>query len=132
MTKIRLEIISPEKTLANLEVTMAVLPGEGGEFGVLFGHENYITTITPGVINVYQDEAITEKYIVSAGTVKVTSELCTVIIDEAVSADKINFEQFESRLAETIREMEKESSEIVKDELKDEIKYLEEALKFRV
>ncbi|KIE04782.1 hypothetical protein NF27_FX00430 [Candidatus Jidaibacter acanthamoeba] len=132
MTKIRLEIISPEKTLANLEVTMAVLPGEGGEFGVLYGHENYITTIMPGVINIYQDETITEKYVVSAGTVKVTAELCTVIVDEAVSTDKINFEQFESRLTATIQEMEKESSEVVRDELRDEIKYLEEALKFRV
>ena len=132
MTKIRLEIISPEKTLANLEVTMAVLPGEGGEFGVLYGHENYITTIIPGVINIYQDETITEKYVVSAGTVKVTAELCTVIVDEAIRADKINFEQFESRLTATIQEMEKESSEVVRDELRDEIKYLEEALKFRV
>lgn len=132
MTKIRLEIISPEKTLADLEVTMVMLPGEGGEFGVLFGHENYITTIMPGVINIYQDETITEKYVVSAGTVKVTSELCTVIVDEAVSTDKINFEQFESRLTATVQEMEKESSEVVRDELRDEIKYLEEALKFKV
>lgn len=131
MNKIKLEIISPELILADLEVTMAVLPGESGEFGVLYRHENLITTVKPGVVYIYQGDVQTEKYLVSCGTVKITGDLCTIIVDEAENCENINFDEFETRLVAAKQELETETSEVIRTEISNKVKYLEEGLRFR-
>jgi F-type H+-transporting ATPase subunit epsilon len=127
MKKITLEIISPEKTFASLPVTLVSLPGKEGRFGVLQGHENHIATIAPGLVEVYQDEEIVEQYIVSQGVVEITSENCTVLIDEAVKIGKINFESIEKRL----EELKKQEGITTEDGLSGspQMRYLEEVMK---
>ncbi len=131
MNKIRLEIISPERTLLNLDVTQVILPGAAGKFGVLYGHENYIATIKPGVIEIYQDEAVTERYIVSSGIAEITAKTCIILVDEAVKVGEIDFELFESRIEEVKKDMDNQTSELVKEEIEDRLIYLEETLKFK-
>jgi F-type H+-transporting ATPase subunit epsilon len=84
--KLQFELVSPEKLLLSEAVAMVVVPGGEGNFGVLPGHSLLISTVRPGVIDVYADEqtAITERIFVSGGFAEVTPERCTVLADEAL------------------------------------------------
>jgi len=48
--KLRLKIINPQKVAYNKEVDEIVLPGKEGDFGVLYGHTPFLTSIRPGTI----------------------------------------------------------------------------------
>jgi F-type H+-transporting ATPase subunit epsilon len=90
--KVQFELVSPEKLLLSEQVAMVVVPGGEGNFGVLPGHSLLISTVRPGVIDVYADEqtAITERIFVSGGFAEVTPERCTVLADEAVPLSSLD------------------------------------------
>jgi F-type H+-transporting ATPase subunit epsilon len=82
--KVQFELVSPEKLLLSEAVEMVVIPGTEGNFGVLPGHSLLISTIRPGVIDVYDGGSIGERIFISGGFAEVTPERCTVLADEAV------------------------------------------------
>ncbi len=82
--KLQFELVSPEKLLLSEPVGMVVVPGTEGNFGVLPGHALFISTVRPGVIDVYEDKTVSERIFVAGGFAEVTPERCTVLADEAV------------------------------------------------
>jgi F-type H+-transporting ATPase subunit epsilon len=88
--KVKFELVSPEKLLLSEEVEMVVVPGGEGNFGVLPGHSLFISTVRPGVIDVYEGSQITERIFVSGGFAEVTAERCTVLADEAVPLSSLD------------------------------------------
>ena len=88
--KLRFELVSPEKLLLSEPVGMVVVPGTEGNFGVLPGHALFISTVRPGVIDVYEDKTVTERLFVSGGFAEVTPERCTVLADEAVPVSSLD------------------------------------------
>jgi F-type H+-transporting ATPase subunit epsilon len=104
--KFEFELVSPERLLLSEPVDMAVIPGTEGDFGVLAGHSLMISTLRPGVIEVWQGEAVTNRLFVVGGFAEVTDTRCTVLADEAVPVDEIDgsaaqaaFEQARDALA---------------------------------
>jgi len=104
--KFELELVSPERLLLSEPVDMAVIPGSEGDFGVLAGHSLLISTLRPGVIEVWQGETVVNRLFVVGGFAEVTDTRCTVLADEAVPVDEINaaeaqaaFEQARDALA---------------------------------
>jgi F-type H+-transporting ATPase subunit epsilon len=105
--KLQFELVSPEKLLLSEAVAMVVVPGGEGNFGVLPGHSLLISTVRPGVIDVYADEpnAVSERIFVSGGFAEVTPERCTVLADEAVpmaSLDRVDIEQQQKSIESSI------------------------------
>ena len=105
--KVQFELVSPEKLLLSEAVAMVVVPGGEGNFGVLPGHSLLISTVRPGVIDVYSDEQtrITERIFVSGGFAEVTPERCTVLADEALplsALDRATTEQDAKSLEGTV------------------------------
>ena len=90
--KLQFELVSPEKLLLSQPVAMVVVPGGEGNFGVLPGHTLLISTVRPGVIDVYADEQtrISQSIFVSGGFAEVTPERCTVLADEAVPISSLD------------------------------------------
>jgi F-type H+-transporting ATPase subunit epsilon len=83
--QLKFELVVPEKLLVSQDVALVTVPGGEGDYGVLPGHAPMITTVRPGVINIYADSenAVTEKIFVTGGFAEVTGERCTVLADEA-------------------------------------------------
>ncbi len=79
------ELVWPELLLLSALVGMVVVPGTEGYFGVLPGHALFISSVRPGVIDVYAQgmPEITERIFVAGGFAEVTPERCTVLADEA-------------------------------------------------
>lgn len=96
--KVQFELVSPEKLLLSEAVDMVVVPGTEGNFGVLAGHSLLISTVRPGVIDVYEGSEISERIFVSGGFAEVTAERCTVLADEAVPVSSLDAATIEAEL----------------------------------
>ena len=90
--KVKFELVSPEKLLLSEDVAMVVVPGGEGNFGVLPGHSLLISTVRPGIIDVYADDqrSVSQRIFVSGGFAEVTAERCTVLADEALPVGEID------------------------------------------
>lgn len=88
--KVEFELVSPEKLLKSLPVDMVVVPGSEGDFGVLAGHSPLISTLRPGVIDVYEGERIVDRVFVAGGFAEVTETRCTVLAEEAVALSDLD------------------------------------------
>ena len=84
MATLHLEVVSPERLLVSEPVEMVVVPGTEGYFGVLPQHMLLLSTLRPGVIDVYTGGAVSERYFVTGGFAEVTGTSCTVLVDEAL------------------------------------------------
>ena len=69
---------------------MVVIPGTEGNFGVLPGHAPLISTIRPGMIEIYEGQTIMRQIFIVSGIAEVTPERCTVLADEAISPDTLD------------------------------------------
>lgn len=96
--RIGFELVSPEKLLLSEDVEMVVVPGGEGNFGVLPGHALFISTVRPGVIDVYEGNKVSERIFVSGGFAEVTPERCTVLADEAMPLSSLDRGQIEESL----------------------------------
>ncbi len=82
--KVEFELVSPEKLLTSQPVDMVVVPGAEGDFGVLAGHAPMISTVRPGVIDVYEGDRIIDRVFVAGGFAEVTETRCTVLAEQAL------------------------------------------------
>jgi F-type H+-transporting ATPase subunit epsilon len=98
--KVQFELVSPEKLLVSRDVGMVVVPGSEGDFGVLPDHAPLISTVRPGVIDIYDDgNTISDRIFVSGGFAEVTGERCTVLALDAVPLKDIDRAATEGELA---------------------------------
>ncbi len=96
--RVEFELVTPERLLLSEMVEMVVVPGTEGNFGVLPGHAPLISTIRPGMIEIYQGQTVTRRIFVVSGVAEVTPERCTVLADEAVSPDTLDRGSIETDL----------------------------------
>ena len=92
------ELVSPEKLVMSKEVSMVVVPGAEGLFGVLPRHTSMLSTLAPGVINVYDGDSVTDSLFVVNGFAEVTEERCTVLAEEVIPVEDIDTEKYEQQI----------------------------------
>jgi F-type H+-transporting ATPase subunit epsilon len=93
------ELVSPERLLMSKDVSMVVVPGADGLFGVLPRHSPLLSTLLPGVIDVYEDGSVTDRIFVAGGFAEVTEDRCTVLAEEATAVAELDLDQAEQNLA---------------------------------
>ncbi len=104
--RLQFELVSPERLLISREVGMVVVPGAEGDFGVLPGHAPLISTVRPGVIDVYDDgAAISDRIFVSGGFAEVTGERCTVLAEQATPLGEIDRAGTQAQLEQLQRDL---------------------------
>jgi F-type H+-transporting ATPase subunit epsilon len=87
---IALEIISPEKLLLARDVDMVVIPGTEGDLGILPGHAKLITGLRGGLVDIYENNRITDRFFVSGGFAEVTESYCAVLADAIIRQSELN------------------------------------------
>ncbi|MGE0724289.1 MAG: ATP synthase F1 subunit epsilon [Alphaproteobacteria bacterium] len=95
---IEFELVSPERLLLAKPVEMVVVPGTEGNFGVLPGHAPLISTVRPGVIEIYEGGKVAEQIFVAGGVAEVTAERCTVLAERAMPVAEIDRAAVEKQL----------------------------------
>ncbi len=92
------ELVSPERLIISKDVSMVVVPGTEGLFGVLPRHTSMLSALAPGVIDIYEEDVITERVFVINGFAEVTGERCTVLAEDVIPVDKLNPEELEETI----------------------------------
>lgn len=90
--ELMLEIVTPEKMAFSGKVEEVTIPGTEGEFGVLRGHEAFLSSVDIGELNFLKDGKKTY-YAVNTGYAEVTSDKVTVLIETAERSDHIDKER---------------------------------------
>jgi F-type H+-transporting ATPase subunit epsilon len=109
---IAFELVSPERLLLSDDVEMVVVPGAEGDFGVLKGHVPLISTIRPGVIEVYKKRPErSERIFVRGGFAEVTGDRCTVLADQAQSVAELDRSAIDQQIADLMEDMADAKSE---------------------
>ncbi|WP_374300398.1 F0F1 ATP synthase subunit epsilon [Ferrovibrio sp.] len=103
---VRFELVSPEKLLLALDAEMVVVPGEGGDFGVLPGHTPLISTIRNGVIEVTVDGRVAERIFVAGGFAEIANDKLTVLAEEAVPVKQLDRAKVEQMLKDAREDVE--------------------------
>ena len=85
MAKLHFSLVAPERELYAGEVDQVDAPGAEGDFGVLFGHEPFMTTLRPGAVTV-RDGGQTRVFTIEGGFADVTPESFTILAENAVEA----------------------------------------------
>jgi F-type H+-transporting ATPase subunit epsilon len=96
--RVQFELVTPERLVISTEVEMVVVPGTEGNFGVLPGHSPLISTIRPGMIEIYENRVVTERIFIVSGIAEVTPERCTVLAEEAMAPGDLNRAETEAEL----------------------------------
>lgn len=126
--QVEFELVSPEKLLLSEPVDMVVVPGGDGNFGVLPRHSPLISTVRPGVIDVYNKGAVEKRIFVAGGFAEVTGERCTVLAEEAVPVEEIDRAETEQALKDARDDLTDAKDAAEKDAAESRIKVLEAKL----
>ena len=87
--ELMLEIVTPEKMIFSDKIEEVTIPGAEGEFGVLRGHEAFLSAVDIGELNYIKDGKKTY-YSVNTGYAEVTSSKVTILIETAEKSDSID------------------------------------------
>lgn len=96
---VEFELVTPQRLLLSMSVDMVVLPGGEGDFGVLPGHAPMISTVRPGVVNIYEGNRISQSIFVNGGFAEVNGKRCTLLAGHAVDVRDIKRNEADDRLA---------------------------------
>lgn len=86
---IRCEIVSQDRTVFIGDVDIVVLPGAGGEMGILPKHAPVLTTLKYGFIRVRKGGK-EEVFAVSGGVAEVQPDIITILADAAENVAEID------------------------------------------
>ena len=119
------DLVTPARLLASEEAEMVVVPGGDGDFGVLPGHAPLLSTLRPGTLAIYEDDAVSERLFVEGGFAEVKDNRCVVLAEEAVAVAEITPETVTERLEEAQRKVAAAETESEKEDAAHELKVAE-------
>ena len=126
--KFDLTIISAESKVFEGKVENILVPGMVGDFLVLANHAPCISSIRPGFLEFSEGTSDKQKYFVSGGIIEVINNMVSVLVDSAVSGEKIVKEDITNLISEVDDRLSAVDT-INKDDLGLRKNDLEEALK---
>lgn len=90
---IRLEVVTPEKSVVSENAQIVMAPGVLGQFGVLVNHTPFMTALQTGAIK-YKDENGRERFVfVSGGFAEALPDRVTVLVESAERRKDIDLQR---------------------------------------
>jgi len=99
MGKILLEIVTPDKLLVSQEVDFIIAPGTEGEFGVLPGHCQFLSSLRVGELRYWMGEEA-HYFSIMWGFADVTPKRVTILAEVAEKAEDIDVERAQAKVLE--------------------------------
>ncbi len=85
MTKnITFKLVSPSQDLLNTDTAMVIVPGVGGDMGIMKGHSPVISTLRAGEI-ILRDGDTDIRWFIEGGFVEVSAEKVIVLAEHGVA-----------------------------------------------
>jgi F-type H+-transporting ATPase subunit epsilon len=107
---LKLEIVTPEKKLVDVEADSVTVPTASGEAGILPNHAPLISALRPGIVS-YSVRGAIERIAVTGGFVEVSVDRVSVLADAAdtpaeidAAAARAERDEAEKALASTVNQ----------------------------
>ncbi|MEP2533674.1 F0F1 ATP synthase subunit epsilon [Shimia sp.] len=104
------DLVSPERSLASLEVTAVQIPGADGDMTAMPGHAAVLTSLRPGVVRVQTSEG-EKDFVVTRGFAEISAESISVIAEHAHVGTEVTKADLEDVLTSARKSVEGASSE---------------------
>ena len=95
----QLELVTPARVMAQQAVDMVVAPGVEGLFGVLPRHAPLLADLTRGVVDLYQNGKISDRYMIDGGLADVSGERVTILAERAIHLGSADAAQLKTKAA---------------------------------
>jgi len=117
--KLKLIVVTPERTVVSSEADEVQLPGELGYLGILPGHAPLITLLKTGILS-YKNAGAQASFALSSGFAEVANDTTTVLADLAEGPAQIDAaaaEQDRVRAEEALKSANRETMEPIRASL---------------
>jgi F-type H+-transporting ATPase subunit epsilon len=99
--KVRVVVVTPEKSVLDEAAEYAVLPLYDGEIGVQPGHAAFVGQLGPGELRIVSGGGVTAKrYFVDGGFAQVRADVINVLTPKAVPAAEVTAAKAEAAMTE--------------------------------
>ncbi len=93
----QLELVTPARVMVSKAAEMVVVPGAEGLFGVLPRHSALLASLQRGVVEVYEDSKVIDRFMVDGGIADVTPEGVTILAERAVDLSVTSSQELKER-----------------------------------
>ena len=93
----QLELVTPARVMAQQAVEMVVAPGVEGLFGVLPRHSPLLADLSRGVVELYQNGKISDRYMIDGGLADVSGESVTILAERAIHLGSADSDQLKTQ-----------------------------------
>ncbi|MGC9419307.1 MAG: F0F1 ATP synthase subunit epsilon [Rhodovulum sp.] len=93
------DLVAPERRVASEQATQVVIPGFEGDLTAMPQHTPMITTLRPGVLEVFTEKG-SQKYIVTGGFAEITADSATVLAERSHPVEEVTREMINEMVAE--------------------------------
>ena len=112
------DLVSPERSLASLEVTAVQIPGADGDMTAMADHAPTITTLRPGILKAEGAEGGDAEYLVTGGFAEIGAAGVTVLAERAMPKGDVTQDDMSAILTEAKAALEAATPESVDDAAK--------------
>ncbi len=97
---LKVEVVTPERRLVEVEADEVIAPGADGLFGVRPGHTPYLSVLAPGQLTVKEGGGVEKRFFVAGGFCEVADDVVRVLADVAEPLDAIDVAQAQKAVAD--------------------------------
>ena len=99
MALMQFDLVSPERSLASLQVESVQIPGADGDMTAMADHSPLITTLRPGILSVAGPEGSAD-YAVTGGFAEISAEGTSVLAELAMPAGDVTAADMDGLIAD--------------------------------
>ncbi len=85
---VQFDLVSPERSVASLEVTQVQIPGADGDMTAMANHAPTITTLRPGLLSI-DGPSGAASYVVTGGFAEIGADGITVLAERAIPREEM-------------------------------------------
>lgn len=125
-------VVTPEGAAFDGDAEMLIVPGAAGEIGVLARHAPLVALLKAGSTRVHTGDGQIQEFATGPGFFQVLEDRAIALVDDAVTADKIDTAAAQRQLDEAQAELERiESGESTADrwQIEQRIRHAENMLR---
>lgn len=119
------EIVSPERLLKDAQAAMIVVPGADGDFAALPDHSPMMSTIRPGVVEIFENEGGTpERLFVKGGLAQISPEGLTILAEETIALEDVDASELSQKISDTREDIEDAKDDVERARLENELAWM--------
>ncbi len=96
-------VVTPEKTVLDVDTTSVVLPLIDGEYGVMPGHSPVVGRVGAGELTITLPKGETVRYYVEGGFVEILDDIVAILSMHAMPVAELDVARAEQQLADALK-----------------------------